>query len=184
MDLLDVLSQTFDHASTLADGVRPTQLDARTPCEEWDVRALLSHMMGVVVNMGRGASGDELLSDMNAFQLDDDLGARFRSEADRTLAAWTTRGLEGEVDVGAGPMPAALAVSINLVDTATHAWDLARATGQDGTLPDALAVTVLEVGKGFVTDDTRTFAGIDPAVPVAADASPTHRLVAFMGRRP
>jgi uncharacterized protein (TIGR03086 family) len=184
MDLLDALSQTFDHASTVVGGVRPSQLDAPTPCLEWDVRALLSHMMGVVVDMGRGASGGELLPDMNAFRLDDDLGAQFRSEADRTLAAWTARGLEGEVNIGAGPMPAQLAVSINLVDTTTHAWDVARATGQDDTLPDALAVTVLEAGKGFLNDDVRTFAGIDPALPIAADANPLDELVAFMGRQP
>jgi hypothetical protein len=36
--------------------------------------------------------------------------------------------------------------------------------------------------QGIVTDDTREFAGIDPAVPVAADAGPTERLVAFLGR--
>jgi hypothetical protein len=40
-----------------------------------------------------------LVGDMNSVPLDADLGAQFRTEADRTLAAWTARGLDGEVDV-------------------------------------------------------------------------------------
>ena len=184
MDLLDALSQTFDHAATVVAGVRADQLDNATPCRDWDVRALLTHTIGVVENMSRGASGAELLPDINAVALDADLGAQFRTVADRTLAAWTACGLDGEVNVGAGPMPAAAGMSINLLDTATHSWDIARATGQDAGLPDALAATVLAVSQEVVSDDTRKFAGIDPAVPVGPDASPTDQLVAFLGRRP
>jgi uncharacterized protein (TIGR03086 family) len=184
MELLDALSQTFDHAANVVAGVRAEQLDAPTPCREWDLRQLVAHMTGVVVNMGRGASGTELLSDVNALSLGTDVGAQFRTEADRTLGAWTARGLEGEVDIGAGPMPAQAGIGINLLDTATHSWDIARATGQDANLPDALAATVLAVGRSVVTDDTRKFAGIEPAVPVGPDAGPTDQLVAFLGRKP
>src|SRR5204863_3490168 len=131
-------------------GVRADQLDAPTPCREWDLRTLLAHTMGVVVNMGRGASGAELLPDINAVPLDADLRVQFRNEADHTLAAWRARGLEGEVNIGAGPMPVPAGMSINLLDTATHSWDIARATGQVGDLPDALGVMVLGVCQGFV----------------------------------
>jgi uncharacterized protein (TIGR03086 family) len=184
MDMLDALAQTFDHATKVVGGVSTDQLGAPTPCREWDVRALLGHTMAVVVNIGRGASGQALLADMNAFALEADLGAQFRAEADRTLAAWKARGLDGEVNIGAGPMPAQAGLSVNLVDTATHSWDIARATGQDGNLPDELALAVLAVGQGLVTDQLRTFAGFDPPVAVAADARPTEQLVAFLGRQP
>ena len=184
MDLLGALSQTFDHTTKVIAGVRADQLDASTPCREWDVRALVTHTMGVVENMGRGASGADLLPDVNAVTLAADLGAQFRTQADRTLAAWAARGLDGQVDIGAGPMPATAGISINLLDTTTHAWDIARATGQDASIPDALASLVLEVGRGVVTEDTRKFAGIAPALPVGPDAAPTDQLVAFLGREP
>ena len=184
MDLLDALSQTFDHTTKIVAGVQNDQLNQPTPCTQWDVRSLLSHMFGVVANIGRGASGQELLADVNSFPLEADRAAQFRAEADRTLAAWTARGLEGEVNIGAGPMPAQAGLSINLLDTATHSWDIARATGQDGNLPDELATTVLAASRGVVSDDVRKFAGIDPAVSVAAGASPTDQLAAFLGRRP
>jgi len=184
MDLLDPLSRTFDHATKVISGIGADQFDAATPCRDWDVRALVRHTLGVVVNMGRGASGSELLTDINAVPLEADLAAQFRAEADRTLAAWTARGVEGEVNIGAGPMPVQAGMSINLLDTATHSWDIARATGQDADLPDALAATVLAVSRGFVSDDIRTFAGFDPIVLIDPDAGPTDQLVAFLGRRP
>jgi uncharacterized protein (TIGR03086 family) len=184
MELLEALAHTFDHAAEVVAGVRPDQLDHPTPCRDWDVRALVAHTMGVVMNMGRGASGAELLADLNAVELAPDVGAQFREETDRTLAAWVARGPEGEVDVGAGPMPAQIGMGINLLDTATHSWDIARATGQDANLPDDVAVTALAACQGIVTDDIRKFAGFDPAVVGAADASPTEQLVAFLGRQP
>ena len=139
MELLDALSQTFDHTGKVIDGIRADQLDASDAVSGLgSSERSYVHTIGVVENMGRGASGAELLPDVNAVPLDADLGAQFRTEADRTLAAWTARGLEGEVDIGAGPMPVVAGISINLLDTTTHSWDIARATGQDANLPDAL----------------------------------------------
>ena len=141
-------------------------------------------MMGVVMNMGRGAGRAELLANINAVPLDLDVGAQFRAEVDRTLTAWTAGGLDREVNVGAGPMPAQVGVGINVLDTATHSWDLARATAPDANLPDEVAVAALAACQNIVTDDIRTFAGFDPAVPVTGDADPTDQLVAFLGRQP
>ena len=110
MEMLEALSQTFDHATKIVSGVSNDQLDSPTPCSEWPLRTLLSHMTGVVVNMGRGAGGSELLPSIEGFVIEpDDLGTQFRTEADRTLAAWRTRGDDDEVNVGAGPMPARVA---------------------------------------------------------------------------
>ena len=184
MELLEALTQTFDHTTKIVSGVRTDQLDSPTPCSDWELRALLAHTIGVVINMGRGASGTDLLDSVNEVRLADDPGAQFRSEADRTLAAWIAHGPEGEVNIGAGPMPVSAGLSINVLDTATHSWDIARATGQDANLPDALASTALVAAQVVVSDEVRGFAGIEPAVPVKDDASPTDRLVAFLGRRP
>ena len=55
-DLVQALDETFDFATGVVKGVQPEHLDAPTPCTEWDLRTLLRHMTGVVVNMGRGAA--------------------------------------------------------------------------------------------------------------------------------
>jgi uncharacterized protein (TIGR03086 family) len=182
MDLITALDETFAHTQKVVSGIRPEQLAQSTPCREWDVRSLFAHMTGVVMNMELGASGQPLLADVNAVKVGDDLAAQFSAAADATLAAWRTRRLDDEVNIGAGPMPASVALSINLLDTGTHSWDLARATGQDPSLPDPLAATILECAHNVVRDDIRQFAGFDPEVKVGADASATAQLVAFLGR--
>src|SRR5262245_29794026 len=107
MDTIEALDQSFDHARKIVGGVRPDQYGNPTPCTEWDVRQLLTHMVGTMMNFERGVTGAELLPDINKVALDDDVAAQFNAAADRTLAAWRTHGLDGEVNVGAGPMPAA-----------------------------------------------------------------------------
>src|SRR2546421_12927863 len=86
MELLEGLSQTFDHTAKIVGGVRDDQLHDPTPCRDWDVQRLLGHMTGVVANMGRGVRGDDLLADMNAYSFTGDRGEQFRAEADCTLA--------------------------------------------------------------------------------------------------
>ena len=182
MDLIAALAQTFDHAHSVIAGVKPDQLTNPTPCSEWDVAALLGHTIGVVDGIGNAVAGNPS-TDPAAFVLTD-APAQFRAAAASTLAAWTEAGLEGETNIGAGPMPRQAAISINLLDTATHSWDLARATGQPEALPSELAGMILGICQGFVTDEIRGFAGFDPAVAVSADADPTIQLVAFLGRKP
>jgi uncharacterized protein (TIGR03086 family) len=183
VELTDALAQSFDHTTRIVAGVDPDRLDGPTPCRDWDGRSLLVHTFGVVANIGRGVRGEEL-EDPGAYALGADLPSQFRGEADLTLAAWRAHGLDGIVGIGAGPMPAAVALSVNLVDTSAHSWDIARATDQDGTFPDALAETLVVVAAGLVSDEIRQAAGFDPPVPVPADAGPTDRFVAFLGRQP
>lgn len=182
MELLEPLAQSFDHTAKTLAGVRPDQLDAPTPCTEWDLGALVGHLMGVVTAMGQGARG-EPVEDRGDAALEADLAAQFRAVADGTLAAWRGRGADEMVDVGAGPMPVPIALTINLLDTTVHGWDIARASGQDARLPDDLATTVLAVAEGFVSDEIRT-SRFGPPLAVEGDASATDRLVAFLGRQP
>ena len=63
-----------------------------------------------------------------------------------------------------------------------HGWDLATATGQDGTVDEDLAEQVLAFARMTLTADSRAPHG--PELPVEAGASVTDRLVAYLGRRP
>ena len=183
MDPIDTLAESFDHTAEVVAAVRSDQLDAPTPCTDWTLRELLSHTVGVVSSMGLAAQGLEPCNP-NDFPLGADLGVQFRTEADRTIKAWRARGLDGEMNVGAGPMPAAVAFGINLADTTTHSWDIARASGQDGEAPDDVARAALDFAQSFVDDNVRSFAGFGAPVAVPETATPTQQLVAFLGRRP
>ena len=180
MDLIGSLDETFHHAHQVIGGVSPEQYGDKTPCEEWTVRDLLEHMIGVVAGLGAAAAG----SAPEPFELAPDPAGQFDQAAASALAAWRTPGvLDRVVDAGPGPMPGRVLAGINLLDTATHTWDLATATGQPTALPDDVARAALEASVATITPEIRP-GRFGPEIAVPADASPTDRLVAFLGRTP
>lgn len=180
MELIDSLEQTFAHAHDVIAHVGAAQHGDKTPCEEWTVRDLLEHMIGVVAGLGAAAGGRPPA----AFVLAEDSAAQFQDAAATALAAWRRPGvLDRVIDGGAGPMPGRVLASINLLDTATHTWDLATATRQPAELPDAVATAAVEASRMIVSPDTRP-GRFGPELPAADGASTTQRLVAFLGRTP
>jgi uncharacterized protein (TIGR03086 family) len=180
MDVVATLDPTFRHAQHVIANVRADQYDDKTPCAEWTVRDLLEHMIGVVAGIGATVTG----ASRAPFALADDPAAQFASESARTLAAWREPGvLERAFDGPGGPMPGRVLASINLLDTATHSWDLAVATGQPADLPDDVATAALQASEMIVTPELRP-GRFGPEVGAPGTGGPTERLVAFLGRTP
>lgn len=178
MDVIDALEQTFAHADGVITNVQTDQHDNKTPCEEWTVRDLLEHMIGVVANIGAAAGGQP----STTFVLAEDPAAQFRDAAAAALAAWRTPGvLDRVLDVAVGPMPGRMLASINLLDTAAHTWDLATATGQPAELPDPVATAAMDASRTIVSPEVRP-GRFGPEQAAPAGASTTQRLVAFLGR--
>ena len=180
MDIIDSLDRTFQHAQGVIVGVRADQYDDPTPCEEWTVRDLLTHMIGVVAGLGAAAAGQPPSS---AFELSPDPAGQFQELAAITLAAWRTPGVLGKVvDGGAGPMPGRVLAGINLLDTATHTWDLATATGQPAGLPNDVAKAALEASLQTISPEIMP-GRFGPELTAPDGAGATQRLVAFLGRK-
>ncbi len=180
MELIDALEQAFQHAAGVIGNVRTEQYDDPTPCPDWAVRDLLGHTIGVVAGLGAAASGDTPAE----FALGTDPAAQFREAAAVALAAWRTPGvLDKIVDAGPGPMPGRVLAGINLLDTATHTWDLATATGQPTQLPTGVAEAALEASRATISAEIRP-GRFGPEVPAPTGAGPTEQLVGFLGRQP
>ena len=180
MELIDALEQTFQYAHGVIGNVRGDQLDNPTPCTEWAVRDLLGHTIGVVAGLGAAAAGTQPAE----FVLGPDPAAQFQQAAKSALDAWNAPGVfDRVIDGGAGPMPGRVLAGINLLDTATHAWDIATATGQPIGLPDDVAAVALEVSRATISPDIRG-GRFGPEVPAPDGAGPTQQLVAFLGRQP
>ena len=184
MELVDALDQTFDHAYKVIAGVQPGQYGDPTPCEEWNVQQLLTHVVGVVTMMGEATASGQAQRPAGSMALADDPAAQFRAAADAALAGWRKPGIMDEaINAGPGPMPGRALAGINLLDTATHSWDLARATGQSSELPPAVAEAALEASRQIVNDQLRPgrFAS---ELDAPEGCTSTDRLVAFLGRQP
>jgi uncharacterized protein (TIGR03086 family) len=184
----------FDRAVvSTADVVKATpasQMSAPTPCTEWDVRALLNHVIGTLW-LAEDLLGDQpprypmVPGGLPPGDLaGDDPAAAYAEAAAAALAAAAagdalTRGHATPL----GQMPGPALAGFTTLDILVHGWDLARATGQPADLDGRLAAHVLGFAEQAITPDTRA-PRIGPPPAVAPGAPVTDRLVAFIGRNP
>jgi len=185
--MIELLEGAFASTGAHIAKVTPADLDRSTPCSKWIVRDLLNHTTGVVVRFGAAASRTESPYGPDHDFVGTDPAAAFDQAAKATLQAWSQPGaFEGMTKLSGGfELPAQAAANINFLDTLIHGWDVAKAIGDDPTIDPALATAAYDVAQQALKDRPR---GPDhpfmPALPAPADASPTDRLVAFMGRQP
>jgi len=155
-------------------GVASRQLNAKTPCDQWAVRDLMSHMLETQHYFVAAAQGREVSppSPVPATPLSDDPVADFANARAETLRIFGEAGVIEKT----GP-----SLGIAFSDQLLHGWDLARATGQDETMPDGLPEAAYEMIHGRFTDEERK--GIfKPEVAVDANASAQEKLLAYTGR--
>lgn len=175
LDLLDLYRRASAWTNEKVVGAAE-HLDAPTPCDQWDVRALLNHMLDTqryFIGAARGEKA-QLPSPTPPDVLSDDPVGDFERTRVDALRAFGEPGVVEKM----GP-----SLGIALSDQLLHGWDLAQATGQDPTMPDDLAQAAYEMIHGRLTEEQRQGVFKDE-IPTAADASPQERLLAYAGRRP
>ena len=178
-----VLAQAQDVARGVLVNVTPDQLDSATPCSQWNVSQLIDHLVGGQHWARSAVAGVDSESGDGSAQRD--YVAIFDHAAKNNLAAFSEDGaLQRTVNPGFGDMPAVALMGLSMTDTFTHAWDLARATGQDTDLAPELASQLLEQSRqsiqpAFRSEDGSIF-GFEQSAPEGA--SPADRLAAFLGR--
>jgi uncharacterized protein (TIGR03086 family) len=168
--------------------IRDDQWGAPTPDDEWDVAALVEHLIDEARWVAPLLEGMSLVGAGAAVaamprMADDRVGA-WESAAAAAAAAVSAEGaLERTVELSRGPTPASGYIGEMIFDLCVHSWDLGRAIGSSRPLPDELVDAVFQVAKGF--GDLSTFGDMfKPAVSVPEHAPLVDRLVAFTGRDP
>jgi uncharacterized protein (TIGR03086 family) len=157
--------------------------DAPSPCEGWEARDIVRHLVEWVPSFLQNGAG---VSVPEGPSVDDD-----------PVGAWLTLdgGLQGLLDdpetpardffnehTGHHPLDEAIGMFI-LGDVLVHTWDLARAVGLDETLDsDEVHAMLLEVEP--MVDVLSESGQYGVPVAVAADASEQTRLLALTGRSP
>jgi uncharacterized protein (TIGR03086 family) len=190
IDRRPALYAAYGQAAEIVAGVRPNQLSAPTPCPDFDVSALIDHLVGAghrTAALGRGETPtpDEFphieLSDASQ-----QLGqARTQAEEawsdDERLLATVTMPW-GETYTGA------TLVDMYLAELAAHAWDLASATGQVDRLDIDLATTALDGARAMLKPEYRNVMGkgnpYGTEVEAPNNGTAWERFAAFMGRNP
>jgi uncharacterized protein (TIGR03086 family) len=174
-ELLDAYDRASGWTAAKVDGAT-RELERATPCDGWDVRTLLNHMLDTQRYFTSAARGEDAAppSPTPPDLLGDDLLATFDQSRSDLIRAF---GEPGAIEK-TGP-----ALGIACADQLLHGWDLAKATGQDATMPEGLPALAFDRIHGLFSDDQRP--GVfKPALPVASDASAQDKLLAYTGRDP
>ena len=139
-DPRDRLARATARFGALVEHVAPEQLGLPTPCAEFDVRALLGHLVGVarrIAHVGGGGWFADAPADAHDVR-DGSWTHAFAEARGRALAAWADDAkLTEEVAVPWGKVPGGSALESWTMEFLAHTWDLARAVGLDSRLDEA-----------------------------------------------
>jgi uncharacterized protein (TIGR03086 family) len=180
--MVERLGRAFDAVGGLISNIRADQWSAPTPCTDWTVRQVVTHLIG----MNRVFAA--LLADQpppprpSADHVEEDPVSAYRDSAAALQAAFGRPGvLERAYPGPLGTATGAERLKIRLYDLLAHGWDLAQATEQPADLPDDLAAQSLAFARTQLTEQARP-GRFGPAQTVAEQAPAIERLVAFLGR--
>jgi uncharacterized protein (TIGR03086 family) len=187
LDLPELHAQALAATGRLVAAVTPDQLANDTPCEGWDVRTLLNHVVSGnwwAKELAGGKTIEEVGDRLDGDVLGDEPSVAYDASAAAAAAAFRAPGaMDAPCAVSYGPVPGAVYAGHRLIDVVIHGWDLAKGTGQDATLDDDLVAacwTVVEPQAELLRGSGAFHT--DVAAPDGAD--PQTRLLAALGRRP
>lgn len=180
MKLSVLLDRARDHALPVIANIGDDDLTKPTPCADYDVRALLDHLLHVVVEFQKLAVKQD--ADFSHTPSYPDWRARFPTETAKLVEAWGQPGADEGI-TGSMNMPAQTVGGLALLDLTIHASDLAQATGQrfepDPEVLTEVAGLVAQMGP--MAQQWNVFKA---PVEAPADASPFERILADTGRNP
>lgn len=159
-------------------------LDLPTPCDDFDVRSLLGHLIGTARRGLATAQGiptrgiPHVVTDVP----DGELAAAYAQLAASLRRSWSLLTAADEVVAPWGPGTAVAAAGGFTVETITHGWDLAVAIGQPSEAPNGIAERCLSYAATVIPDRLRGTMYDAPVVGVRT-SSPTEQLAHLLGRR-
>ena len=189
-----VALDAFEALTTAAAGferrlraVSSDQWELPTPCDEWDVRALVNHVVGANVRytmLLRGATAAAVDATRSIDHVREDAVAAFLGTTVEMTAAFRQPGaLRRAAHHPVGDRSGAELLAMRVLDVAVHTWDLARAVGADDVLdPDVVRFVQANVSDVEPSRKRGSFAA--PVEEAASGGSPQDRLLRQLGRRP
>lgn len=177
--------------AALFAAVRHEQLQHPTPCTEFDVGDLLSHVVGGTLRLARVGEGggpgevdpDARVDSGVSGVPEEGWSEPYARACERLAAAWADDAkLDAPVTVPWGTMPGRFALGGAVMETTAHAWDLARAIGREDLLDPSTVPFALAVARRAVPEERGEDVPFGPALTPPDGADDYERLAAWLGR--
>lgn len=183
MDTITLYRRTVENWQRLLDGVGADQWTQPTPCAEWDVRALVNHVVGEQCWVQPLLEGQTIADVGDRFDgdvLGDDPVTTGRARAAESIGAVDAQvPAGGRVHLSYGDEDAEEYIRQVAADHLIHGWDLAAGSGQERAMDPEL---ITDVAAWFADheDDWRAAGAIGPRTALSGD--PQVDLLAAFGR--
>ena len=172
----------------IASAASGAALEARTPCQDWDLGALVRHLLfyaPVLAASGRRADPPPGPANEQDVVLDEQWSEVLVNELDGVAKAWgDPLAWSGSTTMaGSEPTPASMIGGMVLGELVVHGWDLAMAAG----VRPEFSNEVLQGADRAVADMAEMGRGMGifgPEIIVGDGASLLDRIVARTGREP
>jgi uncharacterized protein (TIGR03086 family) len=185
MAVQDDFTRAVQHFGEKVHAVGDDQWTNETPCTDWDVRALVNHLVNEalwVKPLIDGRTIEEVGDRLDGDLLGEDPRAAFdRAAAEAMAVAGEPGAPERIVHISSGDTPASEYLGELFVDFVVHGWDLARGIGADDTIDAASAALIYEQMKPM-EDAMRSWGVYGDKVEVAEGADTQTKLLALFGR--
>jgi uncharacterized protein (TIGR03086 family) len=181
-------ARAFDQAREAVAAARPEHMTLPTPCTEFDVRALLGHILAVVHRVTAVGRGEDpsLLPFVVTGVADDGWLAAYDAGVAELRSVWADGSLlEREMRLPWATMPGSMVVAVYTQEITVHGWDLAAAIGAQVDWDPAVGEAMLPLAHSILPADSRgepignTFAAV---VDVPESAGVYTRLAGWLGR--
>ncbi|MET7772953.1 TIGR03086 family metal-binding protein [Nocardia sp. NPDC005366] len=189
-DLLSHHEAAVRTSIELVDRVTGADLRKPTPCADWTLHGLLTHMIAQHYGFAAASRGVGDHDPWKPRRLGEDPAADYRAAAEHVLAAFAEPGvLERKFPLPEfSPthlFPGAQAVGFHFIDYVVHSWDVAKTLGVavvfDAEVLDAARPVAAAVPGGSIR--TAPGAAFAPEVPWSGSAA-LDEIVALLGRAP
>jgi uncharacterized protein (TIGR03086 family) len=187
IELLSCDARAVRASVTVVNRITAADLSLPTPCEEWDLGALLAHM--TVQHRGFAAAAAGHGGDPGVWvpgPLGDDPVGAYAEAAEAVIEAFA--GDEADFllpEITPAPVPRRIAIGFHLVDYVVHGWDVASALGVGYEVPDDVVAAALPIAEAVPQGAARRQPGaaFAPALPDPG-GDPLDRILAMLGRKP
>jgi uncharacterized protein (TIGR03086 family) len=187
MNLHSEMTASAAEAARVVYGVSNDQLSAATPCTDWDLRALLNHMILWTAYSAERRARDEQVPDelmTKDFVGEPGYAADYAAQLHNAVAAWSDPAAwQRNLNVMGTATPAADVAALLIAEMVLHGWDAAKASGQDYACHDDVAAAVLGAVEANA-ELFRQYQGFADPIPVPASAPVLDRALALSGRDP
>jgi uncharacterized protein (TIGR03086 family) len=176
-----VLDSALAYTHVALQRARTSPSDLPTPCAQWDLGRLLTHMDDDLDAFTEAATGRVAGAPSPATMPVAARVGRLQDKACALLGTWSTARPTPDVGIGDQQLPTDLLVMAAALEIAVHGWDVGQVVAGGPPIPEELAARLLPVAQAVVGPEDRP-ARFAPAATPPRDASYDERLRAFLGR--